>query len=47
VLYTASCKHSSAPEEERNCRPKRVELIEIINTVIIDASSWQFALLYQ
>ena len=36
---------SSAPEDGRNCRPKHVELIEIINKIIIVASSWLFILL--
>jgi len=31
----------------RNYRPKHVELIEIVNKVIIVASSWLFILLYQ
>ena len=35
---------SSAPEDGRNCRPKHVELIEIINKIInkiiIVTSSW-------
>jgi len=37
---------SNAPEDGRNYRPKQVELIEIINKIIIVASSWLFALLY-
>ena len=40
-------KQSSAPEDGRNYRPKHVELIEIINKIIIVASSWLFMLLYQ
>ena len=40
-------KESSAPEDGRNYRPKHVELIEIINEIIIVASSWLFILLYQ
>jgi hypothetical protein len=36
---------SSAPEDGRNYCPKHVELIEIINTIIIVASSWLFILL--
>jgi len=47
MLYTTSCKQSSAPEDGRNYRPKHVELIEIINKIIIVASSWLFMLLYQ
>ena len=38
---------SSAPEDGRNYRPKHVELIEIINKIIVIASSWLFILLYQ
>jgi len=45
VHYTTSCKQSSAPEDGRNYRPKHVELIEIINKIIIVASSWLFILL--
>jgi len=45
MLHTTSCKHSSAPEDGRNYRPKHVELIEIINKIIIVASSWVFILL--
>ena len=37
----------SAPEDGRKYRPKHVELIEIINKIIIVASSWLFILLYQ
>jgi len=37
---------SSAPEDGRNYRPTHVELIEIINKIIIVASSWLF-ILYQ
>jgi len=47
VLYTTSCKQSSAPEDGRNYRPKHVEVIEIINKIIIVAFSWLFILLYQ
>ena len=36
---------SSAPENGRNYRPKHVELIEIVNKIIIIASSWLFMLL--
>jgi len=45
MLYTTSCKQSSAPEDGRNYRPKLVEVIEIINKIIIVASSWLFILL--
>jgi len=38
---------SSAPDDGRNYSPKHVELIEIINKIIIVASSWLFVLLYQ
>jgi len=48
VLYTTSCKHSlSAPDDGRNYRLKHTELIEIINKIIIVASSWLFILLYK
>jgi len=47
VLYTTSCTQSSAPEDGRNYRPKHVELIEIINKIVIVASSWLFILLHQ
>jgi len=33
---------SSAPEDGQNYPPKHVELIEIINKIIIVASSWLF-----
>jgi len=46
VLYTTSCKQSSVHEDGRNYRPKHVELIEIINKIIIVASSWLFILFY-
>jgi len=42
VLYTTSCKQSSAPEDGGNYRPKHVELIEIVNKIINVASSWLF-----
>ena len=36
VHYTAICKHkSSAPEDERNYRPKYVEPIEIIKKNLV------------
>ena len=38
---------ASAPEDGRNYHPKHVELIEIINKIIIVASSRLFTLLYQ
>jgi len=38
---------SSAPEDGQNYRPKHVELIEIVNKIIIVASSWLFVLEYQ
>ena len=38
---------SSAPEDGRNYRAKHVEPIEIINKIIIVASSWLFILLHQ
>ena len=45
--YATSCKtQSNAPEDGRNYRPKHVELIEIINKIIIVASSLLFILLY-
>ena len=37
----------SAPGDGQNYRPKHVELIEIINKIIIAASSWLFILLSQ
>jgi len=40
-----STRLSSAPEDGRNYRPKHVELIEIINKIIIVASSRLFILL--
>ena len=33
-------------KDGRNYRPKHVELFEIINTIIIVASSWLFKLAY-
>ena len=39
VLYTTGCKQSGAPEDGRNYFPKHVELIEVINKIIIVASS--------
>jgi len=35
VLYTTSCKQSSAPEDGRNYRPKHVDLIEITNKLLL------------
>ena len=46
-LYHKPQTQSIAPEDGRNYRPKHVELIEIINKIIIVASSWLFILLYQ
>ena len=47
ALYPKLQTQSSAPEDGRNYRPKRVEVIEIINKIIIIvASSWLFILLY-
>ena len=48
-MFTASGKlqtQSSAPEDGRKYRRKHVQLIEIINKIIIVASSWLFILLY-
>ena len=47
ALYHKLYTQSSAPEDGRNYRPKHAELIEIINKIIIVASSWLFILLYQ
>jgi len=47
ALYLKLKTQSSAPEDGRNYRPKHVKLIEIINKIIIVASSWLFILLYQ
>ena len=47
ALYHKLSTQSTAPEDGRNYRPKHVELIEIINKIIIVASSWLFILLYQ
>jgi len=47
VFFTTSCTQSSAPEDGRNYRPEHVELTEIINKIIVVASSWLFILLYQ
>ena len=47
ALYHRLLTQSSATEDGRNYRPKHVELIEIINKIIIVASSWLFILLYQ
>ena len=38
--------YCSAMEDGQNCL-KHVELIEVINKIIIVASSWLFVLLYQ
>jgi len=47
ALYHKQQTQSSAPEDGRNYRPKHVELIEIMNKIIILASSFLFILLYQ
>jgi len=47
ALYHKLQTQSSAPEDGLNYLPKHVELIEIINKIIIVASSWLFILLYQ
>jgi len=39
ALYHKLQTQSSAPEDGQNYRPKHVELIEIINKIIIFASS--------
>jgi len=47
VHSTTSCKHSpNAPEDGQNHHTKHAELIEIVNKIIIFASSWLFILLY-
>jgi len=45
VLYTTSCKHSLALLKMGEIIARNM-LIEIINKIIIVASSWLFALLY-
>jgi len=47
VLYTTSCKHNLVLLRMGEIMAKHVELIEIINKIIIVASSWLFILLYQ
>ena len=47
AVYRELQTQSSAPEDGRNYRPKHVELIEIVNKIIIVASSWLFVSLYQ
>jgi len=47
ALYHNLYTQSSTPEDGRNYRPKHVELIEIINKIIIFATSWLFILSYQ
>jgi hypothetical protein len=42
ALYHKLQTQSSAPDDGRNYRPKYVELIQIINKIIIVASSWLF-----
>ena len=45
-MFTAcGIKHRRCPEDGRNLRPKHAELLEIINKIIIVASSWLFVLL--
>ena len=46
LLVDQHAVEPSAPEDGRKYRPKHVELIEIINKIIIVASSWLFILLY-
>jgi len=46
ALYHRLSTQSSAPEDGRNYRLKHVELIEIVNKIIIVASSRLFVLLY-
>jgi len=46
ALYHKLQTQSSAPEDGRNYRPKHVELIEIINKIVIFASSWLFIILF-
>jgi len=45
--YHKLSTQSSAPEDGRNYRPKHVGPIEIINKIIIVASSWLFIILHQ
>jgi len=45
VLYTTSCKHSLALLRMGEIIARNVQLIEIINKIIIVASSWLFILL--
>ena len=45
ALYHNLYTQSSTPEDGRNYRPKHVELVKIINTIIIVTSSWLFMLL--
>jgi len=45
ALYHKLQTQSSTPEDRRNYRPKHVELIEIIDKIIIVASSLLFILL--
>jgi len=46
ALYHKLQTQSSAPEDGRNYRPKHVELVEIVNKIIIVASSRLFILLH-
>jgi len=46
ALYHKLYTQSSAPEDGRNYRPKYVEVIEIVNKIIIVASTWLFIVFY-
>jgi len=46
ALYHKLQTQSRALEGGRNYRPKHVELMEIVDKIIIVASSWLFILLY-
>ena len=46
ALYHKLLTQYSAPDDGWNYRPKHVELIEIINKIIIVASSWLFISLF-
>jgi len=47
ALYHKLQTQSSAPEDGRNYHLKHVELIEIVNKIIVVASSRLFILFYQ
>jgi len=48
MLYTTSCKHSLVLlRMGENYLPKHVELIEVINKIVIVASSWLSILLFR